>query len=260
MSTDGYQILLDTRPVRTPSRTVLTIPSSKRHLAEAIALEWDLLTSAQQALKQDYIPLTSLTSRAADIAREDSLGQDKIRKEITNVAKIFLSTDTLMCWEPEKKLHNPDQQTLRSAQVDAAQSVVGYLTQTVWPGVEISPILDEDSILPVGQSAATESVIRDWVASLPPYELAGLERAIIACKSLLIAARLVVEWGEHFSDVQPAQGSARFGIDEAAKAATLEVSYQTGIWGEVEDTHDVNQVDIKRQLGGVILLISGNRG
>lgn len=240
----------------------MTIPSSKRHLAEAIALEWDLLTSTQQALKHDYIPLTSLAARAADVAREDSVGEDKIRKEITNVAKIFLSTDTLMCWEPEREnLHNPDQKTLRTAQVKAAQGVVGYLTQTVWPGVEINPILDEDSIMPVGQSAATESTIRDWVASLPPYELAGLERAIIACKSLLVAARLVVEWGEHFNDVvQPAPDSARFGIDEAAKVSTLEVSYQTDIWGEVEDTHDVNQVDIKRQLGGVILLISGNRG
>lgn len=239
----------------------MTVPSSKRHLAEAIALEWDLLTSAQQALKHDYIPLTSLTARAADIAREDSEGRDKIRKEITNVAKIFLSTDTLMCWEPEKESHNPDQKTLRTAQVNAAQNVVGYLTQTIWPGVEIKPILDEDSIMPVGQSAATESVIRDWVASLPAYELAGLERAIIACKSLLVAARLVVEWGEHFANVhQPAPDSARFGIDEAAKVSTLEVSYQTDIWGEVEDTHDVNQADIKRQLGGVVLLISGNRG
>lgn len=252
--------MLDTRAVRTYTRSILTIPSSKRHLAEAIALEWDQLTSAQQALKQDYIPLTSLTTRAADIAQEDKQGQDKIRKEITNVAKIFLSTDTLMCWEPEKKLHNPDQPTLRNAQVQAAKNVVGYLTQTVWPGVEINPILDEDSIMPVGQSAATESVIREWVASLPPYELAGLERAIIACKSLLIAARLVVEWGEHFSDVQPVADASRFGVDEAAEAATLEVSYQTDIWGEVEDTHDVNKVDIKRQLGGVILLISGSRG
>ena len=78
--------------------------------------------------------------------------------------------------------------------------------------------------------------------------------------SALIAARLVVEWGEHFSDVQPVADASRFGVDEAAEAATLEVSYQTDIWGEVEDTHDVNKVDIKRQLGGVILLISGSRG
>lgn len=61
-SKDGrLQIMLDSRPVRTATKQVLTLPQSKRALAAAIALEWDQLVSAQQALKQHYIPLTSLT-------------------------------------------------------------------------------------------------------------------------------------------------------------------------------------------------------
>jgi ATP synthase F1 complex assembly factor 2 len=36
----------------------------------------------------------------------------------------------------------------------------------------------------------------------------------------------------------------------------LEVLHQTEQWGEVEDTHDVDNADIRRQLGTVVLLVS----
>jgi ATP synthase F1 complex assembly factor 2 len=42
----------------------------------------------------------------------------------------------------------------------------------------------------------------------------------------------------------------------AAQAASLEVLHQTEQWGEVEDTHDVEKEDLRRQLGSVILLVS----
>ncbi|EEA18816.1 ATP synthase mitochondrial F1 complex assembly factor 2 [Talaromyces marneffei ATCC 18224] len=267
-SADGYQILLDTRPVRSPTKTILTVPSNKRHLAEAISLEWDLLTSAQQALKQHLIPLTSLTTRAADIVREDELGQNRIRQEIARTAMRYLETDTLLCWVPEKEIHNPlsktslapEEETLREKQVRVAREIINFLTRTIWPGVEIKPVLDENSIIPMSQDEKTLETIRSWISALPPYELAGLERGILASKSLLVAVRLVVEWSEHFSGLQETvQNVSRFGVDEAACASSLEVTHQTDQWGEVEDTHDVDREDLRRQLGSVILLVSGDR-
>jgi chaperone required for assembly of F1-ATPase len=50
---------------------------------------------------------------------------------------------------------------------------------------------------------------------------------------------------------------AKFGVEEAARAASLEVDWQTGMWGEVEDTHDVDKEDVRRQFGSVVLLVSG---
>ncbi|EDN07875.1 predicted protein [Histoplasma mississippiense (nom. inval.)] len=105
---DGYQIFLDSRAVRTPAKKILTIPASKPHLAHAIALEWDLLVSAQQALKQHLIPLTSLTARAQDIAVEDAAGQNTIRNQITKATMRYLDTDPLLSWAPEKSIHDPD--------------------------------------------------------------------------------------------------------------------------------------------------------
>lgn len=117
-------------------------------------------------------------------------------------------------------------------------------------------MLDADSIVPTPQQQITKEVIRGWISGLPAYELAALERAVLASKSLLVAVRLLVEWSEEFRDM-PRDRQKRFGIEEAAEASSLEVRWQTGMWGEVEDTHDVEKEDVRRQLGSVILLVSG---
>jgi ATP synthase mitochondrial F1 complex assembly factor 2 len=256
---DGYEILLDSRPVRTPAKAVLTVPPTKPHLADAIALEWDLLTSAQQALKQHSIPLTSLASRANDVSRQDAQGQAEIRNEVMKTVMHYLDTDTLLCWAPEGPPENERKgpyATLRAVQMEIAQRIIDFLTQALWPGIDIKPALEADSIMPTSQPEHTKTVIRNWISSLPPYELAALEKGVLAGKSFLVAARLVVEWSEHFRHLQQ-HGERRFGIEEAAEASSLEVRWQTGIWGEVEDTHDVDKEDLKRQLGSVVLLVSG---
>lgn len=258
-----YQVLLDKRPVRTPTKEILTIPHTKPHLAHAIALEWDVMTSAQQALKSHLIPLTSLSARAADIVREDAQGVTTTRDQIITTAMRYLDTDTLLCWEPERTNRLLDRvdgegktESLREIQMKVAKDIMSFLSMKVWPGLEIVPILDTDSILPVPQPRATKDSIRTWVSELAPHDLAGLERGILASKSLLVAVRLVVEWSENFRHLQN-HGTKKFGLEDAAEASSLEVKWQTDMWGEVEDTHDVDKEDLKRQLGSVVILVSG---
>ena len=96
------------------------------------------------------------------------------------------------------------------------------------------------------------------MAGLPAWELVGLERAVLASKSLCIAARLVCEWSEYLNlGYTKEEAAGRFGIEEAAKACSQEVIWQTGRWGEVEDSHDVDKEDLRRQFGSVILVVSG---
>jgi len=38
---------------------------------------------------------------------------------------------------------------------------------------------------------------------------------------------------------------------------SVEVVWQTGRWGEVEDTHDVEKEDVRRQLASAVLLVTG---
>ncbi|PVH80157.1 ATP12-domain-containing protein [Cadophora sp. DSE1049] len=269
---EGLQIHLDTRPLRRPSKAILTIPHSKPALATAIALEWDLLTSAHQALQHHLIPLTSLVSRALDIADEDSSSSGApgpIRSGIANTLMRYLDTDSLLCWAPPASPDPPGYEDhasrkaedLRSIQKRTAMPIISYLTERVWPGVEIVEVLDEGSILPKAQPAMTRDVVMGWVMGLPAWELAGLERAVLAGKGLLGAARLVVEWSEGLRHLREGgeEGGERemFGVEEAARAASLEVDWQTRMWGQVEDTHDVEREDVRRQLGSVVLLVSG---
>ena len=287
---EGYNIYLDARPVRTPNKTVLTVPLSKPHLAHAVAIEWDMLVSAQQALKNHNIPITSIVSRAQDLIESESRGDHKPRDDIITMMMRYLETDTILCWAPDRSLHDPTSSavdmeralthsstptsdnadsppppptSLRQLQQSTALPIIQYLATNVWPGTEITPVLPSDSILPTPQPETTTAIIRGWLSGLPAYELAGLERAVLAGKSLLIGTRLLVEWSEHFRDIQQVASSAgqvtedRFGIEEASEAASLEVAWQTRMWGEVEDTHDVEREDIQRQFGAAVLLVSG---
>jgi ATP synthase F1 complex assembly factor 2 len=265
---EGFQIHLDTRPLRRPNKDILTLPSSKPHLATAIALEWDLLVSAQQALRHHLIPMTSLVSRALDIQDDDAIANPTVRKSIVQSVMRYLDTDSLLCWAPEPAADPPGYEThvartesLRTIQKRMALPIIQYLTEKVWPGVEIVPALDEKSIFPKPQPQMTKDVIHGWVSGLPAFELAGLERGVLAGKGMLGAVRLLVEWSSELGhlrgDGAKLEGKLRFGVEEAARASSLEVDYQTSMWGEVEDTHDVDKEDVRRQFGSVILLVSG---
>lgn len=192
----------------------------------------------------------------------------------------YLDTDSLLCWSPPVDPNNPaapssaideEGKSLRDKQEEAYNKVVPFMMEHVWKNVEtIIPVLDEHSIMPKSQDPATREAVQKWIEKdLDAWEVAGLERATLAAKSLLIASRLVAEWGEGLSGkvgakaaIEQAQekgGEARelFGVEEAAQAASIEVDWQISRWGEVEDTHDVEKADVRRQLGGVVLLVSG---
>ncbi|ETS77825.1 hypothetical protein PFICI_09887 [Pestalotiopsis fici W106-1] len=260
---DGaLEVHLDTRPLRHPTtKKIIRLPVSKPLLAGALAHEWDSLTSVQQASKQHLIPLTSLICRAVDIGEDDDL-QGEIRQGIVKMVMRYLDTDSLLCWAPPPGKHDyvEGRESLRDIQKRTSEEIIGFLTTRVWPGVELHPVLDGESLMPRSHDPVTRQIIEGWVAGLSSWELAGLERAVLAGKGLLGAARLVVEWSEGFVGAgigDGGVGAVKFGADEAAKAASLEVDWQTGNWGEVEDTHDVEKEDIRRQLGGVVLLVSG---
>ena len=213
--------------------------------------------------------MTSLSARAHVLGLEDGENQHAassgtgIRYDIINTLLRYLDTDTLLCWAPESTSTDTSDKdaregSLRDLQIRTARPILSYLTQTVWPGVELEPALNNGSILPTSQPAATRAVIKGWMAGLPAWELVGLERAVLAGKSLCVAARLVCEWSEYLQ-LGDTRGEApgRFGIEEATKACSQEVIWQTGRWGEVEDSHDVDKEDLKRQFGSVILAVSG---
>ncbi|KAL7270407.1 ATP synthase mitochondrial F1 complex assembly factor 2 [Rhizina undulata] len=263
---DGfYNIMLDTRAIRTPTKKPLAIPLSKPLLASAIALEWSLVKTSADALKGHRIPLTQLCSRAADLNDSEldpnspSPTGGNTREEIVNNLIKYLDTDTLICWAPTTppEFREEGRRTLRELQIEESLPIISWLTANLWPGVSINPIDGDHGLIPVSpQPGGTREIIKSWIANLDAWDLVGLERAVFASKSMLIAARLIGEWSENLT-VRRNDGQ-RFGVEDAAEAASVEVRFQTDMWGEVEDTHDVEKEDLRRQLGAGVLLVAGN--
>lgn len=262
---DGaLQIFLDTRPLRHPqTKEIIQVPLSKPNLAFALALEWDTLTSAQQSTKQHLIPLTSLVCRALDIKDDDAAEHSeagKIRNDITANVLRYLDTDSLLCWAPPAgryDLRNDAGESLRDVQKRTTNDIVSFMTTHVWPGIKLEPVLDGDAIFPRKQAEGVREVVQGWVSGLTAWEIAGLERAVLAGKSLVAAARFIAEWSEGPAKRPQLSEDGQFGVEQAAKTVNLEVDWQVTQWGEVEDTHDVNNEDLRRQLGSVVLLVSG---
>ena len=211
-----------------------------------------------------------------------------IRSDILANLIRYLDTDTLLCWAPasseassssssSSESEDP-KRSLRDLQIAIATPIIAYLTSYVWPGTTLLPSIPEsltaNSIVPTAQPPTTRAVISGWIAGLGPWELAGLERAVLAGKSLCVASRLIVEWAESFKHLSSRRGNGDekgnsetqrgkeageriFGIDRACEACSLEVQWQTEQWGEVEDSHDVEKEDLRRQFGSVVLLVGG---
>jgi len=53
-----------------------------------------------------------------------------------------------------------------------------------------------------------------------------------------------------------AMAKHRLNAEQAAQAALVEVQSQIQRWGEVEDTHDVDYRDIRRQLASAAIVFS----
>ena len=64
------------------------------------------------------------------------------------------------------------------------------------------------------------------------FELAALERCVLATKSIILSSRLIME----YTDPEKCQSGPRYGVESIAQRASLEVRFQTQMWGEVEDS------------------------
>lgn len=238
--------------LKTPEKAPLLIPKSKPFLAHGIALEWAHLRSAADALKPHRIPLTQLAWRAIDMAAAEACHDFQTRSDaVLNLVR-YLDTDTVLCWAPStpEHLREHGRPQLRDQQVASAKRLLNYLGTRLWPGLDIWAVDgDVAGISGRRQPAATREALLCWMHALDVWKFVGFERVVHATKSFVIGARLLDEWGEH--------GDASWGIEEAAAAASIEVAFQTRQWGEVEDTHDVEKEDLRRQLGAGWLMMVG---
>jgi ATP synthase F1 complex assembly factor 2 len=214
---DGYSVLLDGRPLKTPAGLPVRIPLNRKTLAVLTAVEWEM---QDQVLKSYSLPLTSIVMRSLD-----SLKSEAIREGVIDNLMGYVHTDAV-CYQQEYP------ESFVKLQQEYWQPIIDWVNQKYSVNVKTT-----SSILRVEQPAEVVRKFRETILGYDEFSLAAFEKVVLRTKSFMIGLALV---------------EREISVDFATMAARLEVHHQIQKWGEVEDAHDVDREDLQRQLGSAV--------
>lgn len=188
----GVAILLDGRPVRTPGRSLLRVPTEE--LAEAIAGEWNL---QGEQIEPRSMPLTGLANAAIDRVEPDPAAFGRTLAEY--------GESDLLCYRAE----GPESLIERQSRV--WDPLLGWARTRF--GIEIETTA---GVMHRRQAPGTVEQLGLAVASRGAFQLAGLAPLVTIAGSLIIALAL-------------AEGA--IGLEAAWDAAMLDEAWQAEQWG-----------------------------
>ena len=166
---DGFGITLDDKPVNTPSKTRLIVPS--RELADLIAAEWD----AQQG-KVD--PRTMPATRAANSAL------DKVRPQVADVADLIAAygESDYLCY----RATSPDALIARQAM---------FLDPVLnWAADALNARLKTGlGVVPIAQDPAAIAELRDRVHQFDHFQLTGFHDLVSLSGSLILGFAVAMQ-------------------------------------------------------------------
>jgi len=203
----GYAVELDGRPVKTPARAELAVPTSA--LAEAIAAEWN---GSADEVDPRAMPLTGLANAAIDrvAADKDAFAADLAR----------YGESDLTCYRAE----GPE--TLVKRQAESWDALLGWARRRY--DVDFATC---SGVMHVTQPEETVRKLGHAVASLDSFHLAGLA-PLVTIGGSLVAGLAVLE------KMMPAS--------EAWEAVSLDDRWQMEQWGadaEAEEALDARRRD-----------------
>lgn len=191
----GYGIALDTRPVRTPGRTPLVVPTQA--LAEAVAEEW---RSVADTIDPRAMPLTGLSNAAIDRIAPDPRG---FAAGLTRYAE-----SDLLCYRAEMP------EPLVERQIAAWDPLLDWARARY--DVHFETVA---GVMPTPQPRATLVRLGEAVGARDPFELAALSPIVSVTGSLILALALL-------------EGSAD--AETVWQAARIDDDWQVEMWGEDE--------------------------
>ena len=188
----GWGIALDGRPVRTPARAPLVVPSER--LAEAIAAEWNAQGSD---IDPAAMPMTGIANAAIDLATGD-------RAAFAETIAAYAQTD-LLCYRDDRDA------ALQGEQAAAWNPLLAWAEAR--HGIEFALA---QGVLPIDQPATTVAALREAVHALDPFRLAPLSPLVTIGGSLVAGLALVEN---------------AFAADMLWEAVSLDELYQERRWG-----------------------------
>lgn len=195
----GWTVHLDGRPVRTPAKAPLTVPTLG--LAEAIAAEW---AAQGEYLRPETMPLTRTANSAID-----RLGQ--IAPAVVEDLAGFGASD-LICYRSEGPMEL------------VARQAADWDPLVDWAAGQGAPLVVTTGIVPVAQPAASLDRLRARVAALDPFRLAAFHDLVALSGSLVIALAVLDGW-------LPAEAGWR--------ASRIDEDWQREQWGPDEEADAV---------------------
>jgi chaperone required for assembly of F1-ATPase len=192
---DDFRILLDGKPIKTPLRATLALPT--RALAEAVAEEW----RGQGVLVQ---PTTMWLTKLANTAIDRVAG-----REAHVVAQALAYANDLLCYR-----------------VEAPASLIARQSECWNPLLEWAAerygarLLTRVGVTHIAQPEEAVAALRRAVAQYDPFVLTALHVAATVCGSLVLALALA---------------DGRLDADEAFALSHLDERYQAEKWGVDEE-------------------------
>ncbi|MFV0359723.1 ATP12 family chaperone protein [Tropicimonas sp.] len=199
---DGWGVRLDGRPVRTPARAPLRLPT--RPLAEAIAAEWN----AQQG---DIDPLSMPLTRSANAAIDKVVPQFA---EVAGLIAAYGETD-LCCYRAEGP------RSLVVLQAQAWDPLLAWIGET--HGIRL---VRTAGIVPIPQPEASLTALRGLLDRMDAFALTALHDLVALSGSLVIGLAAAAElmpaeelWAR--SRIDEDWQESQWGADEEATAQAL---------------------------------------
>lgn len=192
-SRDGWAVLLDGRPARTPSRHPLRLPTVA--LAEAVAAEW---AAQGEHIEPDTMPLTRLANTALERVAPS---------RATIVAALLDHVDgDVLCYRAD----HPDD--LAARQMADWQPLLDWAEHSLSARLAVT-----HGVMPIRQSSAAVAALRAALEALDDWALTGAQGTAAAAGSLVLA--LALTHGR-------VDGAACFALSR------LDETFQMAQWGE----------------------------
>lgn len=215
---DGWSVRLDGRPVRTPGRALLSVPSQP--LADAIAAEW---RDCGEDIDPRAMPLTGLANAAIDLVQPDSA---RFAEPLT-----AYGNSDLLCYRDD-----------RDAALFAQQAALWDPLLDTFAARHGVTFSRTQGIVPVDQPPSTLAALDTAVRALDAFRLAALSPLVSIGGSLVAALAVIAD---------------PVASDVIWNAVTLDETYQENRWGfdaEASALRDARKVEWDNAVRFVTLL------
>ena len=199
----GFAVLLDGRPVKTPAKSALVMPT--RAFAEVVAAEWD-------AQEESINPLTMPFTRSANAAIDKVSVQ---RKEVADMLAAYGDSD-LLCYRAERP------EALVERQAEQWDPLLEWAAGALCARLET-----RTGVMHTPQSPDTLRVLSERVHQLSDFELAGFHDLVSLSGSLILGFAAA-------QGVRPAKA--------IWKISRLDEIWQAEEWGADEDAEAAAEI------------------